>query len=71
MWNNQLSTFYSKKLISNTQLHGINYIIPGAYCTPNGKDCLPLKIKVVDGTGWAGINQYTSEISKPNEKSKP
>jgi hypothetical protein len=48
MWNNQLSTDYSKKLINDAQLHGINYLIPDAYWydVPNGKDSLPSEIKV-------------------------
>jgi hypothetical protein len=44
MWNNQLST--SKKLIDDTKLHAINYLIPDAcwYGAPNGEDALPSKI---------------------------
>jgi hypothetical protein len=51
MWNNQLSTVNSKKLIGYVQLQGINYIIPDAYWygVPNSKDIHPSKIKVVNG----------------------
>ena len=46
MWNNQLSTVNSKKLIDDAQLHGINYIMPDAnwYGAPNGEGSLPSKI---------------------------
>jgi hypothetical protein len=49
MWNNQLSTDYSKKLINDAQLHGINYLISDAYWydVPNGKDSLPSEIKSI------------------------
>jgi hypothetical protein len=49
MWNNQLSTVNSKKLIGYAQSHGINSLIPDAYLygTPTGDNFLPPKINVV------------------------